>query len=75
MQFTAEHKQLADTVSRFVKEEINPNVEAWEKDEQFPAHALFKKMGNLGLLGIKYPQEYGPLVEQYLKNLSDQSDE
>lgn len=61
MQFTAEHKQLAATVSRFVKEEINPNVEAWEKEEQFPAHALFKKMGNLGLLGIKYPQEYGGL--------------
>ncbi len=61
MQFTAEHKQLAATVSRFVREEINPNVEAWEKEEQFPAHALFKKMGNLGLLGIKYPQEYGGL--------------
>ena len=61
MQFTTEHKQLAETVKRFVKEEINPHVEAWEKAEQFPAHEVFKKMGNLGLLGVKYPEEYGGL--------------
>jgi citronellyl-CoA dehydrogenase len=61
MQFTTEHKQLADTVKRFVKEEINPFVDEWEKAEQFPSHELFKKMGNLGLLGVKYPETYGGL--------------
>ena len=61
MLFTTEHKQLAETVQRFVKEEINPHVEAWEKAEQFPAHEVFKKMGNLGLLGVKYPEAYGGL--------------
>ena len=61
MLFTTEHKQLAETVKRFVKEEINPHVEAWEKAEQFPAHEVFKKMGNLGLLGVKYPEAYGGL--------------
>ncbi len=61
MQFTTEHKQLAETVKRFVKEEINPHVDAWEKAEQFPAHEVFKKMGNLGLLGVKYPEAYGGL--------------
>ena len=30
MQFTAEHRQLADTVGRFVREELNPHVVAWE---------------------------------------------
>ena len=59
MQFTTEHKQLADTVTRFVREEINPHVDAWEKAEQFPSHALFKKLGDLGLLGLKYPEAYG----------------
>jgi citronellyl-CoA dehydrogenase len=59
MQFTAEHRQLADTVRRFVREEINPHVTAWEAAEQFPSHEVFKKLGNLGLLGLKYPAEYG----------------
>ncbi|MCF8200018.1 MAG: acyl-CoA dehydrogenase family protein [Sulfuritalea sp.] len=59
MQFTAEHSQLADTVSRFVREELNPHVSAWEAAEQFPSHEVFKKLGNLGLLGLKYPAEYG----------------
>jgi len=56
-----EHQQLADTVSRFVKDEINPFVDEWERAEQFPSHEVFKKLGNLGLLGVKYPEEYGGL--------------
>jgi citronellyl-CoA dehydrogenase len=56
-----QHKQLADTVSRFVKDEINPFVDEWEKAEQFPSHEVFKKLGALGLLGVKYPEEYGGL--------------
>jgi citronellyl-CoA dehydrogenase len=56
-----EHKQLNDTVTRFVKEEINPFVDEWERAEQFPSHEVFKKLGNLGLLGVKYPEEYGGL--------------
>ena len=59
MQFTAEHRQLADTVSRFVREQLNPHVAKWEEAEQFPSHEVFKQLGDLGLLGLKYPAEYG----------------
>jgi citronellyl-CoA dehydrogenase len=59
MQFTAEHRQIDDTVTRFVAKEINPHVAEWEKAEQFPSHELFKHMGSLGLLGLKYPEEFG----------------
>ncbi|SPE29307.1 Acyl-CoA dehydrogenase-like protein [Burkholderiales bacterium] len=59
MQFTTEHRALSDTVVKFVENELNPHVPAWEKTEQFPAHEVFKKLGDLGLLGLKYPQEYG----------------
>ncbi|NVO07103.1 MAG: acyl-CoA dehydrogenase family protein, partial [Rhodoferax sp.] len=59
MQFTTEHKQLAETVTRFVQKEINPHVAQWEREQQFPSHAVFKKLGDLGLLGLKYPQEFG----------------
>ena len=59
MHFTPEHEQIADTVRKFVAREINPHVATWEAAEAFPAHEVFKKLGDLGLLGIKYPVEYG----------------
>ena len=59
MLFTAEHRQLEDTVVKFCDKEINPHVAAWEAAGQFPAHEVFKKLGGLGLLGLKYPEEYG----------------
>jgi citronellyl-CoA dehydrogenase len=59
MQFTAEHRALAETVKRFCEQEINPHIKEWEEAEIFPAHELFKKMGKLGLLGVKYDTAYG----------------
>jgi citronellyl-CoA dehydrogenase len=56
---TPEHLALRETTARFVDQEINPYVDAWEEAKQFPAHALFKKLGDLGLLGINKPVEYG----------------
>jgi citronellyl-CoA dehydrogenase len=61
MHFTPEHEELRRTVAKFVETDINPHVDAWEEAEQFPAHDLFKKLGNLGLLGIKYDPAYGGL--------------
>jgi citronellyl-CoA dehydrogenase len=61
MKFTPEHEQIADTVRKFVAKEINPHLPEWEKAGIFPAHQLFKKMGDVGLLGIKYPTEFGGL--------------
>ncbi|MEX2497896.1 MAG: acyl-CoA dehydrogenase family protein [Wenzhouxiangellaceae bacterium] len=59
MKFTNEHRELRRTVQQFVQREINPNVEAWEAAGRFPAHELFKKLGDLGLLGITRPEKYG----------------
>ena len=59
MKFTAEHRALAETVKRFCEQEINPHVKEWEAAETFPAHEVFKKMGQLGLLGVKYDPAYG----------------
>ena len=59
MKLTPEHRQLADTVTRFCEKEINPFVAEWEAAEQFPSHELFKKLGDLGLMGLKYPEEFG----------------
>jgi citronellyl-CoA dehydrogenase len=61
MQFTQEHKELGRTVAKFVETELNPYVDEWEAAEEFPSHEVFKKLGELGLLGIKYDTDYGGL--------------
>lgn len=61
MIWTEEHRKLDDLVTRFVRDEVDPYVDAWEEAGMFPAHELFPKMAELGLLGIKYPEEYGGL--------------
>ncbi len=63
--FNEEHEMLRQTIRRFVEREIDPNVEAWENGRTFPAHDLFKKMGELGLLGITYPEAYGGMGLDY----------
>ena len=49
MKFTPEHEALRQTWKTLIDREINPNVDEWEKEGAFPAHALFKKMGDAGL--------------------------
>jgi len=59
MRFTQEHKALSESVKKFVEAEINPYVDEWEKEGIFPAHELFKKMGDQGFLGISKPEQFG----------------
>ena len=70
MQLTPEHKSIADTVAKFVDNEINPHVDEWEAAQQFPSHELFKKMGDLGLLGISKPEKYGGMGLDYSYNMA-----
>lgn len=65
MQLTHEHEQIRDTLARYIAEHINPHVDEWEAAEQFPAHQVFKGLGNLGLLGLTKPVEYGGMGLDY----------
>jgi acyl-CoA dehydrogenase len=56
--FTDEHEQLRETVGRFVRSEIAPHVDEWEQARDFPRE-LFERCGELGFLGLKYPEELG----------------
>lgn len=69
MHFTEEHQKIFNAVQKFVINEINPHVDEWEKAGRFPAHEVFKKMGDLGFLGISKPADYGGLGLDWSYNL------
>ncbi|RPI13253.1 MAG: acyl-CoA dehydrogenase [Lysobacterales bacterium] len=65
MQLTQEHEELKRTVERFVDNELNPHVDEWEEAGIFPAHEVFRKLGELGLLGLTKPEAYGGAALDY----------
>jgi citronellyl-CoA dehydrogenase len=69
MLFTHEHEEMRRSLRRFIDQEINPNVDAWEDEGMFPAHDLFKKMGDAGFLGVTKPPEFGGLGLDYTYSL------
>ena len=56
--FTPEQEGLRDTVRRFAEAELAPLVRAADETEIFPRH-LFRRFGELGLIGVRYPAEDG----------------
>jgi acyl-CoA dehydrogenase len=65
--FTEEHERLRDEIRTFVTEELRPNATQWERDEWFP-NEVFHRMAERGLLGLKYPVEYGGRGGGYLED-------
>ncbi len=65
MEFTQEHEGIRRNVKKFIEAEINPHVDEWEEAGIFPAHELFKKMGDQGYLGINKPTKYGGMGLDY----------
>src|ERR1043165_9627274 len=56
--FTEEHQQFRKTVRQFAEKEMLPFADEWEKSCDFPNH-VFKKAGELGILGAHYKEEHG----------------
>src|SRR6266516_6035237 len=56
--FTPEHEELRASVRSFVEAELAPHAVEWERDGEFP-NTVFERLGDLGLLGLRYPPEYG----------------
>src|SRR6185295_16020210 len=59
MIYTEQHRELMRSVTKFVEAEIDPHAEEWEQAGIFPAHELFRKMGQQGFLGIHKPEQFG----------------
>jgi alkylation response protein AidB-like acyl-CoA dehydrogenase len=65
--FTDEHEQLRESVRRFAETELAPHAEEWE-ETTFP-NWVFERMGELGFLGLSYPEEYGGQGGDYYANI------
>jgi citronellyl-CoA dehydrogenase len=59
MLLSDDHADFRASVRRFVDTDVNPFVDEWEAAGRFPAHELFPKAAEVGLLGIEYDTEYG----------------
>ena len=55
---TAEQEQLRKEVRAFAEREIAPHVSEWDEKSEFP-HEVVKKLGEMGLLGVIFPEELG----------------
>jgi short-chain 2-methylacyl-CoA dehydrogenase len=58
MQFSTEQEAFRQVVREFARAEIAPYAEEWDRDHVFPVETV-KKMGELGMFGLPFPEEYG----------------
>ncbi len=62
---SGQHKLLRDALRRLIDDHINPHVDQWEEARIFPAHQVFKRLGDAGFLGLTKPERYGGLGLDY----------
>ncbi|TMC89674.1 MAG: acyl-CoA dehydrogenase, partial [Chloroflexi bacterium] len=57
MYFSDAHEELRLHIRRFLEKEVQPHLDEWE-ETTFP-DSIFRRFGELGFLGLRYPPEYG----------------
>src|SRR6266516_5884203 len=65
-ELTEEQQQMKMSVREFAEAEIAPHVMEWDEAQHFPIE-LMPKLGELGLLGILFPEEYGGAALGYVE--------
>ena len=55
---TEDQKAIGEMVRKFAEKHIRPKMMEWDESQEFPVD-VFKKMGEIGLLGVLVPTEYG----------------
>ncbi|MFD1166327.1 acyl-CoA dehydrogenase family protein [Sphingobacterium daejeonense] len=59
-QLNPEHQVFRESLRSFIQKEILPNVDSWEEKGEIDK-SIWKKMGDMGYLGLIFPEEYGGL--------------
>lgn len=60
---------ISDMIKDFGKKEITPHFMDWDESQEFPIH-IFKKLGELGLMGVLVPESYGGSGFGYLEYIA-----
>jgi len=68
--YNSEQLALQESTKKLVEEVINPFADEWDKEQQFPAHQVFKRFGEAGLLGIHRDEAYGGQGLDYKYNVA-----
>ena len=64
MELSPEHIELAETVRRFARDEVAPVIADYYERDEFP-YAIVAQMGEMGLFGLPFPEEYGGMGGDY----------
>ncbi|KAM9098847.1 putative acyl-CoA dehydrogenase 6 isoform 2-T2 [Sarcophilus harrisii] len=59
LSYTEQHRALREALHKIINKEINPFVDQWEEERIFPAHHVFKILGQAGFLGVNKATKYG----------------
>jgi len=68
-EFDEEQKMIAQTCRDFLDAEVYPNLEAVEKGDRELMRSMLKKSGELGLMGISIPEEYGGFGQSFVTQM------
>ena len=66
--FTPEHEMLRKSIRDFVEKEVTPHVGEWEDAGQIPRE-FWRRLGELGFLGLEFPEEYGGAGGDFLSSV------
>jgi acyl-CoA dehydrogenase len=66
--FTPEHEMLRKSIRAFVEKEVTPFVPEWESAGRIP-RAFWRRLGELGFLGLEFPPEYGGAGGDFLSSV------
>ncbi|MGO1752219.1 MAG: acyl-CoA dehydrogenase family protein, partial [Psychroflexus sp.] len=58
--FTEEHDMFRESLRAFLKKEVAPHIDKWEKDGKIERF-IWEKFGEMGYFGLAYPEKYGGL--------------
>ena len=65
---TEEQRLIKQTAAQFAKKEVEPTIAEYYREKRFP-YALMRKLGELGLMGLSFPPEYGGSTTDFLSYL------
>jgi alkylation response protein AidB-like acyl-CoA dehydrogenase len=66
--FTPEHEMLRKSIRAFVEKEVTPHVAEWENAGRIPRD-FWRRLGELGFLGLEFPEEYGGAGGDFLSSV------